>query len=121
MLKQQRKASTLVYHSRRTLKMYDVLMIGCWITGAAASFELSKYRGILERENDVTAGHTKANSAIVHAGYDPKPGAAMARCSCNLESPSPILITLPDALTLRMSSKMHPLSRTKQKFCNQQD
>ena len=36
--------------------MYDVLIIGCGVTGAAAAFELSKYRlkvGILERENDV--------------------------------------------------------------------
>lgn len=62
--------------------MYDVLIIGCGITGAAAAFELSKYRlkvGVLERENDVAVGTTKANSAILHAGYDPKPGSLMAR------------------------------------------
>ena len=62
--------------------MYDVLIIGCGITGAAAAFELSKYKlrvGILERENDVAAGTTKANSAILHAGYDPEPGSLMAR------------------------------------------
>lgn len=62
--------------------MYDVLIIGCGITGAAAAFELSKYRlkiGVLERENDVAAGTTKANSAILHAGYDPEPGSLMAR------------------------------------------
>lgn len=62
--------------------MYDVLIIGCGITGAAAAFELSRYQlrvGILERENDVADGTTKANSAILHAGYDPKPGSLMAR------------------------------------------
>ncbi len=62
--------------------MYDVLIIGCGITGAATAFELSKYRlkvGVLERENDVAVGTTKANSAILHAGYDPKPGSLMAR------------------------------------------
>lgn len=62
--------------------MYDVLIIGCGITGAAAAFELSKYRlriGVLERENDVAIGTTKANSAILHAGYDPEPGSLMAR------------------------------------------
>ena len=62
--------------------MYDVLVIGCGITGAAAAFELSKYRlkvGVLERENDVALGTTKANSAILHAGYDPEPGTLMAR------------------------------------------
>ena len=62
--------------------MYDVLIIGCGIVGAATAFELSKYRlrvGIVERENDVADGTTKANSAILHAGYDPVPGSLMAR------------------------------------------
>lgn len=62
--------------------MYDVLIIGCGITGAAAAFELSRYElklAVLERENDVAAGTTKANSAILHAGYDPEPGSLMAR------------------------------------------
>ena len=62
--------------------MYDVIVIGCGITGAAAAFELSKYRlkvAVLERENDVSQGATKANSAIIHAGYDPKPGTLMAK------------------------------------------
>lgn len=62
--------------------MYDVLIIGCGITGAAAAFELSKYElnlAVLERENDVAVGTTKANSAILHAGYDPEPGSLMAR------------------------------------------
>ena len=62
--------------------MYDVLIIGCGITGAAAAFHLSRYRlkiAVLERENDVADGTTKANSAILHAGYDPEPGSLMAR------------------------------------------
>ena len=62
--------------------MYDVLIAGCGITGAAAAFELSKYKlkvGILERENDVAMGATRANSAVLHAGYDPRPGTLMAR------------------------------------------
>lgn len=62
--------------------MYDVLIIGCGVTGAAAAFELSRYKlkvGILERENDVAMGTTKANSAILHAGYDPEPGTLMAK------------------------------------------
>lgn len=62
--------------------MYDVVIIGCGITGAAAAYELTKYRlkvAVLERENDVAQGATKANSAILHAGYDPMPGTLMAR------------------------------------------
>ncbi len=34
---------------------------------------------VLERENDVAMGTTKANSAIVHAGYDPENGTLMAK------------------------------------------
>lgn len=62
--------------------MYDVVIIGCGITGAAAAYELSKYRlrvAVLEAENDVAQGATKANSAILHAGYDPQPGTLMAK------------------------------------------
>ncbi len=61
--------------------MYDVLIIGCGIVGAATAFELSKYDlkvGVLERYNDVANGATKANSAILHAGFDPKPTTKMA-------------------------------------------
>jgi len=62
--------------------MYDVTVIGCGVIGASAAYELSKYKlsvAILEKENDVACGTTKANSAIVHAGYDPHPGTKMAR------------------------------------------
>ena len=62
--------------------MYDVVIIGCGITGAAVAFELSRYQlkvAVLEGENDVAQGATKANSAILHAGYDPKPGTLMAK------------------------------------------
>ncbi|MBQ9943375.1 MAG: FAD-dependent oxidoreductase [Clostridia bacterium] len=62
--------------------MYDVAIIGCGVVGAAAAFELSKYKlniAVLEKENDVALGASRANSAIVHAGYDPEPGTLMAR------------------------------------------
>jgi len=62
--------------------MFDVGIIGCGVTGAAIAFELSKYNlkiAIIEKENDVATGSTKANSAIIHAGYDPKPGSLMAK------------------------------------------
>ena len=63
-------------------KRFDVLIVGCGIVGAAAAFELSKYNlriGVLEKGNDVALGTTKANSAIIHAGYDPESGSLMAR------------------------------------------
>jgi len=61
--------------------MYDVAIIGCGVVGAATAFEISKYEVkllVLEKENDVAMGATRANSAIIHAGYDPKPGTLMA-------------------------------------------
>lgn len=61
---------------------YDVSIIGCGITGASIALELSKYDLkvlILEKENDVAMGTTKANSAIIHAGYDPKENTLMAK------------------------------------------
>ena len=62
--------------------MYDVTIIGCGIAGASLAYQLSRYNLrvlVLERENDVSMGTTKANSAIVHAGYDPEPGSLMAK------------------------------------------
>ncbi len=62
--------------------MYDVIIIGAGVTGCAVAYELSKYNTnvlILEKENDVSMGTTKANSAIIHAGYDPDPGTDMAK------------------------------------------
>lgn len=62
--------------------MYDVLIIGAGITGAGIAMELSKYRlkiGWLEKHNDVAIETTRANSGIIHSGYDPKPGTKMAR------------------------------------------
>lgn len=62
--------------------MYDITIIGCGIVGAATAYELSKYQLktlILEAENDVSLGATKANSAIIHAGFDPEPNSLMAK------------------------------------------
>lgn len=61
--------------------MVDVLIIGCGIIGAACAYELSHSAvsvTVLEADNDVANGTTKANSAIIHAGYDPHPGTRMA-------------------------------------------
>ena len=61
---------------------YDVIIIGAGITGAAIAMELSKYRLRtlwLEKHNDVAIETSRANSGIIHSGYDPKPGTLMAR------------------------------------------
>lgn len=62
--------------------IYDVVIIGAGVSGSAIARELSRYQAeicVLEKEEDVCCGTSKANSAIVHAGYDCKPGTMMAR------------------------------------------
>ncbi|MBC2456983.1 NAD(P)/FAD-dependent oxidoreductase [Clostridium beijerinckii] len=62
--------------------MYDVAIIGSGVIGNSIFRELTKYNlkvVVLEKEKDVSMGTSKANSAIVHAGYDPKEGTLMAK------------------------------------------
>ncbi len=62
--------------------MKNVVIIGAGVIGGAVARELSKYElgvCILERESDVAMGATRANSAIVHAGFDAKEGSLKAR------------------------------------------
>ena len=66
--------------------MYDVLIIGCGVIGSAMAYTLSRYQlkvCVCERFNDVANGVTKANSAILHAGFDCPPGSLEAHM--NLE------------------------------------
>lgn len=62
--------------------MYDVLIIGAGVIGGSIFRELTKYNlkvSVLEKENDVSMGTTKANSAIIHAGFDPNPESVVAK------------------------------------------
>ena len=75
---------------------YDVLIIGGGVVGSAAARELSRYQAkilVLDKEEDVCCGTSKANSAIVHGGFDAKPGSLKAK------------------LNLRGSERMGQLSR----------
>ena len=61
---------------------YDVTIIGGGVTGAAVARELSRYQlktCLVERAEDVCSGTSKANSAIVHAGYDAAIGSVKAK------------------------------------------
>lgn len=61
--------------------MYDAVIIGAGVTGAMVARELSKYKLkllILEKDNDVSCGASKANSGIIHGGFDPVPGTLKA-------------------------------------------
>ncbi len=53
--------------------MYDIAIIGAGVVGTLVARSLSQFNlkiVILEKENDVACGATKANSALIHAGYD---------------------------------------------------
>ncbi|MDR3243230.1 MAG: FAD-dependent oxidoreductase, partial [Elusimicrobiota bacterium] len=60
----------------------DIIIIGGGVCGCSLLYELSRYDLrvlLIEKENDVGVATTKANSAIVHAGYDPEPNTKMAK------------------------------------------
>lgn len=62
--------------------MYDVVIIGAGVTGCAIAREISRYNlntCVIERAEDVCCGTSKANSAIIHAGYDAETGTLKAR------------------------------------------
>lgn len=62
--------------------MYDVVIIEGGIIGGMLARALSSYKlkiCILEKENDVAMGASKANSAIVHAGFDAETGTLKAK------------------------------------------
>lgn len=62
--------------------MYDVIIVGAGVSGCASAREISKYKVkacVIEKAEDVCCGTSKANSGIVHAGYDAAEGSLMAR------------------------------------------
>ncbi len=62
--------------------MHDIIIIGAGVTGACIARELSKYNlkiAVLEKEIECGCGTSKANSGIVHGGYDCKEGSLKAK------------------------------------------
>ena len=62
--------------------MKDIVIIGAGVIGCSVARALSRYEAdicVIEREEDVCVGTSKANSAIVHAGFDAAPGSNKAR------------------------------------------
>ena len=62
--------------------MFDVIVIGGGVIGGMVLRELTKYKlnvCLLEKENDVCMGASKANSGIVHAGFDAPAGSLKAK------------------------------------------
>ncbi|MBQ6520592.1 MAG: NAD(P)/FAD-dependent oxidoreductase [Anaerolineaceae bacterium] len=64
-----------------TNSSYDVIVIGGGVVGCAVARELTKFSlktALLEKAVDICAGQSKANTAIIHGGYDAKPGTKKA-------------------------------------------
>lgn len=62
--------------------IYDVAIVGAGVIGAMTARELTRYKlsvCLLEKENDVSMGASKANSGIIHGGFDPEPGTLKAK------------------------------------------
>ncbi|MDR1033267.1 MAG: FAD-dependent oxidoreductase [Bifidobacteriaceae bacterium] len=76
------KIITDIFGSTAGNKIYDVIIIGAGIIGTALAHELGRYKIntlLLEKTPETAAGTTKANSAIIHAGFDPIPGTLKAK------------------------------------------
>ena len=67
---------------KKGVNMFDVVVIGGGIIGGSILRELTKYQlsvCMLEKESDVCMGESKANSGIVHAGFDAAVGSLKAK------------------------------------------
>lgn len=75
--------SLFLFFSERVEKVvYDVVIAGAGVIGGMLARELSRYRlsvCVLEKGNDVAMGASKANSGIVHGGFDPEPNTLKAK------------------------------------------
>lgn len=66
----------------RANQSFDVLIVGGGAVGCAIARELARYRlsiALVEKEADVAAGTSGRNSAVVHAGFNNRPGSLMAK------------------------------------------
>lgn len=55
--------------------MKDIIVIGAGVVGCAIARELSKYKLdvlVIDKNEDISEGISKANSGIIHGGYNEK-------------------------------------------------
>ncbi len=102
--------------------MYDAIIIGAGVVGCAVAQHLAKYNGkfaVIDRMEDVADGASKANSGIVHAGFDAHPGTEKARMNVKgaqmypeLAASMGVPYSQPGALVLAFSESDRPTIET---------
>ena len=68
--------------TKKQQDIYDIIIIGAGVVGSAIARECSRYRlrtCVLEKETDFCEGISKANSGVLHAGFNVKPGSLKAK------------------------------------------
>lgn len=108
------------------MNAYDVIVIGGGILGCMTARNLRRWNIsvlLLEREEDICTGITRANSAIVYAGYDNKPGSLKAeltvRGNANMESLCEELeVPFRRCGSLLVTYEKNAVSRLERKFQN---
>jgi len=76
------------------MNRYDVVIIGAGVAGCAIARELARYElkvAVLDKNSDVCEGTSKANSGIIHAGYDAKPGTLKAKLNVRGSEMMPVI------------------------------
>lgn len=61
---------------------YDVVIIGAGIIGSSIARELSRYKlkiAVLDKASELPSGASRANSSMIHGGFDDKPGSVKAK------------------------------------------
>ena len=95
--------------------MYDVVVIGAGVSGCASARELSRYNlkvCVVEMEEDVCCGTSKANSAIVHAGFDAPNGSLKAKLNVEGSQMMPALAKELDIAVCDCYQQWKELSKT---------
>jgi len=102
---------------QQATESFDVLLVGAGVVGCAMARELARYRlrvAVVDREVDVGDGTSKANSGIVHTGFDAKPGSTEARlvargCALWADAAPALQVTLErvGALLVALTGEQH--------------
>lgn len=61
---------------------YDVVIIGAGVIGSSIARELSRYKlriAVIDKASELPSGASRANSSMIHGGFDDKPGSVKAK------------------------------------------